>query len=103
MAEIMSMVVIYILINVFLHSHYIKEERNGDYYDRYDLRNWPFSYNPIKNGYVAIVIYNHEPYKSNEIVFTNARPLTDNIILNSIKLEHSTNSKEAYPLYGQHN
>lgn len=53
--------------------------------------------------YRAIVIYNHEPYKSNEIVFTNARPLTDNIILNNIKLEHSTNSKEAYPLYGQHN
>ena len=25
--------------------------------------------------YKAIIIYNHEPFKSNEIVFTNERPI----------------------------
>lgn len=53
--------------------------------------------------YKAIIIYNHEPFKSNEIVFTNERPIVQDIVLNNIELEHSTNSQDAYPFYGTNN
>jgi hypothetical protein len=59
--------------------------------------------NKDEEKYRAILIYNHEPFKSNDIVFTNDRPITKDIVLNSITIEHSIDSHDIYPLYGINN
>ena len=53
--------------------------------------------------YKAVLIYNHEVFWSNEVVFTNSRPLVEDKVLNNITIQHSTNSKSFYPLYGVDN
>lgn len=47
----------------------------------------------------AVLIYNHQPYFSNEITFTNEEPELDSSLTNTISIELSDNAKDAYPLY----
>lgn len=53
--------------------------------------------------YVAILVYNHIKYRSNEIVFTNevAGNLNEAISngISNFKLQHGTNSKSLYDIY----
>lgn len=50
--------------------------------------------------YKAVLIYNHELYHSNELVFTNVVQSTATPTLNNISIVHADNSKDAYPIYG---
>jgi hypothetical protein len=53
--------------------------------------------------YVAILVYNHIKYRSNEIVFTNevAGNLNEAISngISNFKLQHGANSKSLYDIY----
>lgn len=50
--------------------------------------------------YKAVLIYNHELFHSNELIFTNVVQSTATPTLNNISIIHADNSKDAYPIYG---
>lgn len=50
--------------------------------------------------YKAVLIYNHELFHSNELIFTNVVQSTATPTLNNISIVHADNSKDAYPIYG---
>ena len=68
--------------------------------DAHALLNLTLPVDNKEEKYKAVLIYNHEPFNSNEIVFTNERYVTDEEIKNNIKIEHGDNSQDHYPLYG---
>jgi hypothetical protein len=49
--------------------------------------------------YVALVFYNHNMYKSEELIFTNSQQVPDNLLLDKsdgITFEHIQNSYDSY-------
>ena len=71
--------------------------------DAHALLNLTLPVDNKEEKYKAVLIYNHEPFNSNEIVFTNERYVIDEEIKNNIKIEHGDNSQNHYPLYGMDN
>jgi hypothetical protein len=56
--------------------------------------------------YVAVVFYNHEMYKSNELVFTNSEVIPDKTTLDKgdiLIFEHYENSSDSFQLYNELN
>ena len=90
---------------------FIDKEYEGDLYptklfdnkDKNSILQIKLDNKNAQEKYRAILIYNHEVFQSNEILFTNSRPLIEDKVLNNITIEHSTNSKSSYPLYGVDN
>lgn len=98
--------------NIGLPTPYPEDAKNVDikFYpakpldtDTHALLNLTLPVNNKEEKYKAVLIYNHEPFNSNEIVFTNERYVTDEEIKNNIKIEHGDNSQDHYPLYGVDN
>lgn len=54
--------------------------------------------------YLAIIFYNHEMFKSEELIFTNSQDFTDKLTLDksdSLSFNHKSNSHDSYLIYNE--
>lgn len=79
-------------------THDIQCSSEEGFVYRYMQHDWK------EEKYVAIVFYNHEMYRSNELVFTNQDAVADIDTLDksdALKFEHISYSTDAYYLYNE--
>jgi hypothetical protein len=64
------------------------------------------AYDEKEQKYMAILFYNHEMFRSNELVFTNRDEIPNASILDKtdgLMIEHLVDSFDHYPLYNEIN